>query len=263
MNKPEPALSPRGEETAPSASAPSDGTPPPGGTASKDNVYDLYETDSLPDYLRSTYTWAYLDPRHVPLLDRDLVVSTILWGNAHRLMNAAFEEFKPGMEVLQPACVYGPFSRQLAETVGAEGYLEVRDIAPVQIAHTRPKIAGLPQAKLVRADAAQPVGRSFDGICCFFLLHEVPDDWKVKIVANLLEAVRPGGKAVFVDYHKPAAWHPLKPIMMGVFKYLEPYARGLWDREIEEIAGPLADQFTWRKITLFGGLYQKVVAERR
>jgi hypothetical protein len=36
----------------------------------------------LPDYLRDTYTWAYLDHRTLPWLDRPVVVSAILWGNA-------------------------------------------------------------------------------------------------------------------------------------------------------------------------------------
>ncbi|WP_246135360.1 rhodoquinone biosynthesis methyltransferase RquA [Pararhodospirillum oryzae] len=223
------------------------------------------ETDEqvvLPEYLRRTYTWAYLDPRNMRWLDRHVVVSFILWGNADRLMASAYREFSAGQEVLQPACVYGPFSRELSAVVGPTGYLEVRDIAPVQIAHTRPKLAGLSNTHLVRANAADPVGRDFDGVCCFFLLHEIPDDWKVRAVNSLLAAVRPGGKAVFVDYHKPLPYHPLKPIMFGVFKTLEPYAMGLWDVEISDFAEE-RDAFTWTKETFFGGLYQKVVAVRR
>ncbi|WP_051013552.1 rhodoquinone biosynthesis methyltransferase RquA [Pararhodospirillum photometricum] len=250
MNRPERALSPLGEEVDAFVSPMSKGV-----EASEDEAL-------LPEYLRRVYTWAYLNPRHMRLLDRHLVVSVILWGNADRLMDQAYKEFSAGQEVLLPACVYGPFSRNLANVVGPKGYLEVRDIAPVQIAHTRPKLAGLSQARLVCANAADPVGRDFDGVCCFFLLHEVPDDWKKRVVDSLLAAVRPGGKAVFVDYHKPAAWHPLKPIMIGVFKTLEPYAMGLWDVEISDFAEE-RDAFTWTKETFFGGLYQKVVAVRR
>ena len=54
----------------------------------------------LPDYLRNTYSWAYLDHRTVPWLDRPVVVSAILWGNASRLMDAAVREFAPGQRVL-------------------------------------------------------------------------------------------------------------------------------------------------------------------
>ncbi|ABC24022.1 rhodoquinone biosynthesis methyltransferase RquA [Rhodospirillum rubrum] len=216
----------------------------------------------LPAYLQETYTWAYLDPRNVEWLDHEIVVNAILWGNMTRLMATAFKEFEPGQEVLQPACVYGPFSRHLAERLGPEGYLEVHDVAPVQIHHTRRKVEGLPQVTLRRADAADPLDRDFDGVCCFFLLHEVPDHVKSKIVDNMLSAVRPGGKVVFVDYHRYAALHPLRPIMAFVFRTLEPFAWGLCTREISDFASD-AGSFTWRKETYFGGLYQKVVAERR
>ena len=46
-----------------------------------------------------------------------------------------------------------------------------------------------------------------------------------------------------------------------IFDTLEPYAKGLWRREIAEIAGN-DSRFAWRKETYFGGLYQKVVATR-
>jgi hypothetical protein len=44
-----------------------------------------------------------------------------------------------------------------------------------------------------------------------------------------------------------------------VFDTLEPYAKGLWRKEIAAFAGN-DSRFTWRKETYFGGLYQKVVA---
>jgi hypothetical protein len=47
-----------------------------------------------------------------------------------------------------------------------------------------------------------------------------------------------------------------------VFRWLEPYAFGLVKREIADFASD-RDDFTWRKKTYFGGLYQKVVAVRK
>jgi len=76
------------------------------------------------------------------------------------------------------------------------------------------------------------------GVVSYFLLHEVPDDWKRAVVDGLLERVKPGGKAVFMDYHEPGLWHPLKPLMSVVFDRLEPFAKGLWGREIADLAAP-------------------------
>jgi SAM-dependent methyltransferase len=216
----------------------------------------------LPDYLVKTYSWAYLNPASLLLLDNPVVLTAILWGNLPRLVRAACDEFAPGQRILQSASVYGNLSPALAETVGSSGRLDVIDIAPIQVHHTRRKLAGFPQARVRQADAAAPGGGLYDGVCCFFLLHEVPDDYKGPVVDGLLSALAPDGKAVFVDYHRTLPWHPLRGVMSLVFRWLEPFAFGLIDREIEHFASD-ASHFTWRKETFFGGLYQKVVAERK
>ena len=217
---------------------------------------------ALPDYLSRTYSWAYLDPRTLRWLDRAPVVSAILWGNAGRLMRWAVAQFAPGERVLQAACVYGDFSPLLARRLGISGHLAIRDVAPIQIDNVRCKLAGLPQAEARVANLALPLDERFDAVCCFFLLHEVPVDERRRIVANLLGAVRPGGRAVFVDYHRVRAWHPLRPVMGLVFRWLEPFAASLLDTPIESLAEAASD-FEWRKETRFGGLYQLVVATRK
>ena len=40
---------------------------------------------AIPRYLSDTYTWAYLNPRNVKLLDREVVVQTILWWQHRKL----------------------------------------------------------------------------------------------------------------------------------------------------------------------------------
>lgn len=216
----------------------------------------------LPEYLVKTYTWAYLKPASLVLLDNTFVVTAILWGNLNRLIRANCTELKAGQRVLQAASVYGRYSSDLAATLGPAGRLDVIDIAPLQVAHCRRKLAGFPQARVRVADAAKPGGGTYDAVCCFFLLHEIPDDHKSKVVDALLAAVPPGGKVIFTDYHQAKGWHPLRWPMHLVFRLLEPFAFGLIEREIADFASE-RDDFHWHKTTFFGGLYQKVVAERR
>jgi len=228
-------------------------------------LHPTSDVAGIPYYLSHTYTWAYLDPRTLRLLDRPAVVSAILWGNANRLMRAAVAEFDAGQHVLQAACVYGAFSHMLADRVGASGALEIVDVAALQIANARRKLAGFEHVRLRQADLSEHacVGPdSHDAVCCFFLLHEVPEEERRRVVDNLLAAVRPGGKAVFVDYHRPWPWHPLAPVMWAVFRWLEPYAPSLFDCAIES-RSPRAAAFEWTKTTCFGGLYQKLVGVRR
>jgi len=215
----------------------------------------------IPDYLEETYHWAYLSKLGRVLLDRSVVVSGILWGNAGRLIRATTDELRSGERVLQPACVYGSFSRQLAAAVGGDGSLDVIDVAPIQVQHCRRKLKDFPQARVHLANAATWDDYDYHAVCCFFLLHEVPEDYKHRIVNNLLGSVSQGGKVVFVDYHRPHHYHPLKGIMRAVFGSLEPYAHSLWEHEISSYAEHPGD-FSWSKRTYFGGLYQKVVAQR-
>ncbi len=216
----------------------------------------------VPDYLKETYYWAYLNPRNVDLLDRPLVVSTILWGYDRCLRRAAFAEIEPGQKVLQAACVYGDFSPALARHVGPRGSLEVVDVSPVQVANCWRKLQHIPQATARLADAAAPGGGPYDAVCCFFLLHELPDNYKRAVVDALLGSLAPGGKAVFVDYHRPHWAHPLKGVMSIVFDALEPFAKSIWNQRIAGYASRGGD-FAWRTRTYFGGLYQLTVARRR
>lgn len=214
----------------------------------------------VPAYLKDTYTWAYLSTLGTKIFDRQVVVNTILWGNARRLIRWVTSELRPGQSIMQPAAVYGSFSRDLAQAVGPDGHVEVSDVAPIQVALTRRKLTGVQNADVTCTDATTPNRGPYDVVTCFFLLHEVPDEVKGQIVDALLSSVKPGGQVIFVDYHRPHALHPLRPIMTLVFNLLEPYARALWTKDIQQYAQD-GSRFQWQKETLFGGLYQRVIAK--
>ena len=217
---------------------------------------------ALPSYMEEVYDWAYINPRNVEFLDRPFVVDILLFGNARRLMGAALNEIAPAHKVLMAAHVYGDFVNRLADRVGPAGHLEVIDVTPIQVDHAHRKIGHLSHVKIRQADAATHASGPFDMTLSFFLLHEVPDGKKRAIVDSLLSKVELGGKAVFVDYHQPKRWQPIRYILSFVNDNLEPFAKSLWHHEIREFASE-ADAFTWKKETFFGGVYQKVVARRR
>lgn len=215
----------------------------------------------VPDYLQDTYYWAYINPRNVRLLDREIVVRTILWQQHNKLQKTAFDEIEPGQRVMQSACVYGKFSANLTEHIGPQGTLDTFDVAEIQVVNTRKKLAAYPNATVHHGNVLEMDLDPFDRIVCYFLLHEIPEKQKHEAVNLFLSKVVPGGKVVFVDYHKPRWWHPLKLITSIVFDTLEPFAKGLWRKEIKDFSDQ-PEKFTWRKETLFGDLFQKVVATR-
>ena len=214
---------------------------------------------AIPRYLHDTYTWAYLNPRNVELLDRESVVATILWFQHHKLRRMTFAEIDPGSKVLQTACVYGDFSPALARHIGKNGSLEVVDVAKVQVDNCAKKLRDYPFASVRHLDVLDLGKGEYDAVCCYFLMHEVPDDYKHGLVDVVLNSIGPDGKAIFVDYHKPHWANPLKPVMSLVFDTLEPFAKGLWRQDIRDFASE-PEKFRWRKESFFGGLYQKVVA---
>ena len=214
---------------------------------------------ALPAYLRDVYSWAYLDRRNARLLDNEAVVNTLLWGNSVRLRRALLTEISAGDRVLQAAHVYGRLIPELAKTVGSAGRFDIVEIAPLQAALCRRKLRGFPSARVRIGDAACPGDGEYDVVVSFFLLHELPDDHKRAVVDALLARLAPGGKAVFIDYHAPAPWHPLRPVMRRIYTRLEPFAEAMWRHRVQDFAGD-SGSYIWRTETFFGGLYQKTIA---
>jgi ubiquinone/menaquinone biosynthesis C-methylase UbiE len=180
-------------------------------------------------------------------------------------MRAYLNEIREGMRVWQVAHVYGDLVRRVAKKVGPRGAFHLTDVTPVQVEHGTRKLAGMNWTRVIRSDAASfAVGEqdSYDLICSFFLLHEVPEEKKYAIVDHMLEKLPRGSKAVFVDYHNPSRWQPIRYILKVVNRLLEPFAETMWKNEIRHYARE-ADRFTWRKKTFFGGVYQCVIVEHK
>jgi ubiquinone/menaquinone biosynthesis C-methylase UbiE len=219
----------------------------------------------LPAYLEQTYGWAYLHPLGVRIFERQWLVNLILWGNYARLRDAACAELSPlEGNLLQIACVYGDFTQHFADRLGHDAQLEVADVAPVQLQNLRRKLRPGSRVVLRHADSARLryADASFDGVVVFFLLHEQPESVRARTVTEAMRVVRPGGKVVFVDYHRPARLNPLRYLMPALLHLLEPFALGLWRTEIASWLPALARGCSIEKRTYFGGLYQKVVVTR-
>jgi ubiquinone/menaquinone biosynthesis C-methylase UbiE len=182
-------------------------------------------------------------------------------GNNARLRRALISEITTGQRVLQVAHVYGRLIPEIARQVGSAGYLEVIDLVPLQATLCRQKLRDFPQTQVRIANAANPGEEMYDVVSCFFLLHEIPDDLKHSVVNALLRRIKRGGKVVFVDYHRPAKWHPLRGLMRLLFKRLEPFAESLWQQQVADFA-TAPENYRWEKQTFFGGLYQKTIAQR-
>jgi ubiquinone/menaquinone biosynthesis C-methylase UbiE len=220
----------------------------------------------VPHYLNQAYWWAYVHPNAVRVFEREWLVNLILFGNYGRLRDAALAELGETVSgsTLQVACVYGTLTPLLRRRLAPDAHLDVVDILPVQLRNLAAKIPADGRVRLVQSDSSSLAcaDASYDQVLLFFLLHEQPEHVRRKTLAEALRVVKPGGKIVIMDYHRPAKWHPLRPLLAFVFRYLEPFAMALWLRELREFMPPGTEFRSVRQQTFFGGLYQKLVLIR-
>ncbi len=214
----------------------------------------------VPGYLAETYWWAYVHPRAVRLFEREWLVNLILWGNFGRLRDAALGALGERLEgrTLQIACVYGDLTTRLAARVANGAQFDVVDVLPIQLDNLARKLPRGAAVELVHGDStALPLASSsYDRALLFFLLHEQPEEVRRATIAEALRVVKPGGRLVIVDYHRPHVLNPLYWPMVGVLRTLEPYALDLWQHEIFEWFPHNARVADFHKATSFGGLYQ-------
>ncbi|MBV5299592.1 MAG: rhodoquinone biosynthesis methyltransferase RquA [Rhodoferax sp.] len=220
----------------------------------------------VPDYLEKTYWWAYTHPNAVKVFERQWLVNLILWGNFSRLRDLALQEMGDTIEgrVLQVACVYGNLTEHLVRRMGPKAHLNVIDVAPVQIKNLHHKLQDKRQVSILQQDASSLsfADASHESVLVFFLLHEMPVEVRRKTIAEALRVTKPGGKVIFVDYHKPVSRSPFRYIMVPILSTLEPFAMDLWNNEIVDWLPADGQYASIDKQTYFGGLYQKVVITR-
>lgn len=234
--------------------------------ASLDAVQRTARTLPIPRYLEQVYWWAYVHPNAVQLFEREWLVNLILFGNYGRLRDAALADL--GQEVtgrtLQVACVYGNLTPYLRQRLAPDATLDVVDILPIQLKNLAGKMPADDRIALLQGDSSQLAcpDASYEQVLLFFLLHEQPEAVRRATLAEAMRVAKPGGKIVIVDYHLPLPWHPLRLLMTGVFRKLEPYAMDLWEKEIAAFMPPDVLPASIEKQTYFGGLYQKLVLTR-
>lgn len=220
----------------------------------------------IPRYLETVYWWAYVHPRAVHLFEREWLVNLILFGNYGRLRDRALAELGTRVHgrTLQVACVYGDLTLRLRVALAPDAHLQVVDILPIQLRNLVAKLPSDERVTILQGDSSSltAADASFDQVLLFFLLHEQPEPVRRATLAEAMRVVRPGGKIVIVDYHRPARWHPMRPLVRAVFRELEPYAMDLWRHEIEHFLPAAWSPAAMEKETYFGGLYQKLVLIR-
>jgi ubiquinone/menaquinone biosynthesis C-methylase UbiE len=241
--------------------------PPLSDFQTKEKKHQIQQVISVPAYLEEKYWWAYVRPQAIAFWDHEWMVNLILLGNMAKLRDRALDALGSPIagRTLQIACVYGDFSVRLAERLAANGSLDIVDVVPDQLENARRKLSPIVPVRLIRRDATSLTkfdDATYEQVILFFLLHEMPAGVRERTLREALRVLKPGGKLVIVDFHKPFAWNPFRYLYPPMFGLLEPFALDMWRESIEQW---LPKNFVASEITqetLFGGLYQKLVIRK-
>lgn len=181
--------------------------------------------------------WLYTNKYLIRLTDNQFIVRAVLLFQYDRLVAKVIEKLNPlpkAGRVLQISCAYGNFSEKLAEKCRhiEAGEMVVCDIVGNQLENVKKKLKGYPgKMTLVEENAVgmRFSDNSFDSALVFFLLHELPYDEKRKALSEAMRVVRPGGKVILAEFHKPKSWI-MKLFGRAYFGLFEPFALDMWGR---------------------------------
>lgn len=150
----------------------------------------------IPADLQQAYWWAYVHPRAVHVFERDSALAAL-----GRPLHG---------RTLQIACVYGNLTLQMAAALAPDAHLDIVDLLPIQLRNLSAKLSSDPRITLWHANSESlpTADASVDQVLLFFLLHEQPEATRRRTLAEALRVVRPGGRIVIVDYHRPAHLRP-------------------------------------------------------
>ena len=123
-------------------------------------------------------------------------------------------EIKSGMAVADVGAGSGYFARRIAARVGPGGAVYAVDVQPemVRMLQALARQPGLGQIKPVQgsATAVKLAAASIDLALMVDVYHEL--EFPHEVLASIVQALKPGGRVVFVEYRAEDASVPIKPL---------------------------------------------------
>lgn len=227
----------------------------------KANVIKNSKIVKEPLYLSELYGFMYHGGKLGRLMDDDRIQALVTCGFKNKLIEEVLSDIQTNSSVLQIGCTFGSQMQRTADKIGRYGSYVVIDVMPEQLERARGQLIDK-KIDFELHDARKPLSKKYDVVICFMLLHELPENSRHKVINNALDAVKKGGKAIFVDYNKPSEWNilrfPLKPFNRLFFPFIEK----LWETPIKNYALH-NEHFVWEKKTYGARMFQKVVAIRQ
>lgn len=219
---------------------------------------------SMPGYMESVYPHIYSSKLLTSLFNEDHVANALKYFQLNTLIRRVVKYVQPNTDILQMGATWGPLEYCVAKKQNFRGRYHIEDISPVQYEAAKAKVAPWLNAKAKLRDFTVPTKkvRTYDTVICFFSLHEMPDERKKITIKRAINVLNLEGRAIFVDYHKPTKYHPLRFLIRQANRISEPFAESLWNTEIKNYL-QFKPNIIWSKETFFGGLFQITTALKK
>lgn len=138
----------------------------------------------------------------------DLSVNLITFGQAWRLRRMTVDHalIKPGDSVLDVGCGTGAVTLIAKVRAGKDGHVYGIDPAPEMIAVARSKAVrkGLEiDYRLGVIESLPFPDASMDVVTSSLMIHHLPDDLKVRGLAEIYRVLKPGGRLLVFDFMRP------------------------------------------------------------
>ena len=225
----------------------------PGGMTSAAHVYPIYSNMRL-----------------IRLVDFQPIIAAILLFQYDRLVSMITAGLRRmdlrGKPVLITSCAFGNVMPRVCRAALRTGASQVQvvDIIPNELLNAQRKMPDMADAlSFLQQDATAldlPDG-SVQANVLFFLLHELPDHLKHKVLAEACRVLAPGGKLFLAEFHRPRL-RVLRALSWMYFKVFEPLGLALWSthdpmKQLTAMPGIRAQ----RRIVFFGN-FQVIVATK-
>ena len=190
----------------------------------------------IPDTPSSHVYPIYSNMRLIKLVDFQPIISAILLFQYKNLVDRIVAEITRTTlhhkKALITSCAFGnviPRVTEAALDAGAERVV-ITDIVDNELTHAQSKLTQFGQRVEFVEDNATCMKMGDEAVdlnIMFFLLHELPHDAKVCAMAEAIRVLRPGGKLVIAEFHRPRLFS-LRVLSYLYFKVFEPHGLALW-----------------------------------
>lgn len=214
----------------------------------------------------------YSSMRLIKLIDHQPIISAILLFQYKRLVSKIIAGLEAGdlkgKRVLITSCAFGSLIPECVAAGVRAGArtIVIADIVQNELAHARSKLAHHSECSIEyeRQDATDMklAEASADVNIMFFLLHELPDELKLKALAEAGRMLCSGGKLHLAEFHRPRPL-ALRCLSWAYFKTFEPLGLALWGSHDPVALLDRLGGWTVERRTFFFGNFQIIVATRR